>query len=548
MDSNNPAASTTAAQPAQPDVNTALGKVAGKTASSQSKLATLLKVHRKLAIVLLLPVIAWCLSGLTHPLVAHFFTTEAARTAQPLTPLPAFSEANALSPQRAVSISGFETIDNIQIVSLGDRFFYQLGQRFQTPAATQAISEWREAAPWPFWQFSYVPLDYHPANNTKIAVNASNVDNNRLSDMHHHQYAESLARFYAGDDDSPIASITTLSEYDAFYTSINRRLPVERVIFDRGDGLTVYIDPLTGELAAVSDQKRDVLLWIFRNLHTWDFLAERHHPVRVAVLQTLIALTLIMGISGLVLYTVMYKKLYRNGKGRGGNARVHRLMGIVIALPLIGFATSGLHVVSSKYTPEHHFAYQPDLGFTTDELTLNPLAATNTMDAYQISLARLNGEPHWQLLTHSDDGKTIQYLTMQGDVVEGGDTQYATQIANNVSGLPTDAIKGTQVRHAFGRDYPQVMKRLPVNRIAYGDNNGTRVFVETRTGLVAGMGTQADGLRSLHFMMLHKYRFLNGLGTTNRDLVMTALVLGIVGVCLLGLSMLVRRKFRRGAV
>ncbi|CAA0092766.1 Uncharacterised protein [BD1-7 clade bacterium] len=112
--------------------------------------------------------------------------------------------------------------------------------------------------------------------------------------------------------------------------------------------------------------------------------------------------------------------------------------------------------------------------------------------------------------------------------------------------LPTDAIENTQVHHAFGRDYPQVMKRLPVTRLAFNDNNGTRVFVETRTGLVAGMGTQAHGLHSLHFMMLHKYRFLNGLGTTNRDLVITALVLGIVGVCLLGLSMLIRRRVRRG--
>ncbi|MEH6358051.1 MAG: PepSY domain-containing protein [Pseudomonadales bacterium] len=487
-------------------------------------IAFLYRWHRRLGIFLTLPILLWCLSGLAHPLMAHVATTEAARQALP-TSTPTIADGYVPIQQLLLS-HNIAQVDQLRLVTFNEQTWYQIQIRQPAPE----ISQYQEARPWP-----WLTMRYFSVQTGEELMNGD------------HQYAQWLARYFADIPDAPITQVEKLTSFDTYYAPINRLLPAYRVSFDRPDKLKVVVDTTSSRLATVSDRYRNALMWTFRTLHTWDWLGERHDPIRITVLAVLIALIFILGVCGLILYGGFVKRVKTKALKLKNMNAWHRTIGVFISLSMLGFASSGLHQLWGNYQANEFFAFTPPAAFTTAELAVNPIPQLAQRNSTNISLARLSDGVYWQYHDVTEQGKNLNYQSsISGHWLKDGDRQYAMSLAALASGVAIEKIAKTEVRQHFGRDYPGILKRLPVHKVVFKQEGLLAYYIETQTGLVANRVTGPELAKTLHFMFLHKYRFLNkvGFSVIARDLIMSVIVILIMTTACMG-SLLYLRK-RRG--
>lgn len=477
--------------------------------------AWLFRWHRRLAFVAVIPLLLWASSGLLHPLLSHVLTTQAARTELPATgpSLP----AHYLTPAQLLNQHAVERFDNLRLVNLGGILYYQLIQRL--PAEP---SSYLEAGPGP------------------LLLRYFRVDDGRELENGDALYALALARHYAGDDFAAVRDIQTLTHFAPDYGSINRLLPVQQVSLARSDDLQLFIHTASSRLAAVSDHSRSLALKVFQFVHQWGWLGPAHAPWRVVAIGFFAGAIALLGIAGLLLYSLLWPRKRRH------NARWHRRMGLLVSLSLLGFSTSGLHQVTGDWHPEAFRGWRASAGFKPGEIGTDPLPQLQTLGARELSLARFEGRAYWQLGYIDEQGVHWQYLPASGDPNPApSDAEYATFLARQACGASCEWVAQEERRH-FGHDYPEVMKRLPVHKVTLTDANGAvSYFIETGSGEIAHRARPDERFRAMHFMLMHKYSFLNGLGLVGRDLIVTALALGILATAGLGLILVLRRS--RGA-
>jgi hypothetical protein len=95
----------------------------------------------------------------------------------------------------------------------------------------------------------------------------------------------------------------------------------------------------------------------------------------------------------------------------------------------------------------------------------------------------------------------------------------------------------------FGDGYGFINKRLPVWRV---DAPNGPVFVDIREGLIAAapQETWLTRLEGWTFDNLHKWEFLNPLGRRNRDYATMTATAIVVFTSLIGVALLLRRRYR----
>jgi len=478
--------------------------------------------HRRLGIFLALPILLWCISGLTHPLMTHVATTDAARQSL-LSGTPHITGSYA-PIQRVLRTHNIQQADQIRLVTFNGQSWYQVQNREPAPDTPR----YQEAAPWPWVSVRYFSVE----------TGAELVGGDSL-------YARWLARYFAGMQDTPVAHQEKLTAFDAYYPSINRLLPAHRIRFDRADNLEVVVDTTSSRLAAVSDRSRNALMWAFRTFHTWDWLGERHSPLRVSVLAVLITATFTLGLFGLILYGCLVKRLKTKTLKLQNMNAWHRTTGVVISLSMLGFASSGLHQLWGNYQANDFFAFKAPASFSPKELVIDPIPQLRQNNAINISLARLPEGVFWQFHEITEQGKTLSYQSSQsGHWLKDGDSQYANYLASLASEKSTDLVVKTEPRQRFSRDYPEILRRLPVQKVTFKHEGLFAYYIETQTGLVANHITGPELAKTLHFLMLHKYRFLDkqGFSVLERDLIMSFLVLLIIGTTGMGGIIYIRKR------
>ena len=480
--------------------------------------------HRKLAWVLLIPVTLWLVSGLTHPLMSNVFVAPAQQQVllERDIELPAegYVSLSALMHQH-----GLGTIDQARIIYIDNIAYYQLQQRSSEYASFKTTPS-EDSQPNP-----HVDVRYFALTNGQELLEGDTV------------YAQELARHFLSDSDSLVEAIERLDSFSTQYQSINRLLPVYRLRFAREDKADIYVDTLQSRLATSNTQGRRILNWVFRYLHTWAFMGEKHSLLRLIPVTLLIGTMLAMGFIGLFMYGLMWKRL---GKQRNSASkplrRWHRRVALLVSISFIGFASSGLHTIIMKYQKADEFAFQASMAIDADRLKIDPLSLLN-VGAQNFSLARIGDTVYFQLHRERDGEKHLRYVNAATGVVwQGGDAQYAEYLAKQASGL-ADEVKSVKPRKHFGHDYPVIFKRLPVQKVSFKRDDWLGYFIETQTGQVAGQSSKQGFFQAMHFQWLHKYHFLDKfMSRAQRDLVMTIIALLILSVVSMGGVLLFKRK------
>jgi hypothetical protein len=471
------------------------------------------KWHRILGLTALVPIICWTLSGLSHPFMSNWF--------RPYIPeesytLPVQSELKpVLSLQQVLNKNHIASFQNFGLIGLNGETYYQVLQKDSI-------------------------YNYYSASNGQILPNADK------------DYAIYLARYFTQDSVSKIKSISLQTTFDGQYQPINHLLPVWKVSFDRTDGMDIYVETGQSRLATFNNNTRKALLWVFEQLHTWDFMAQLFgDQFRLIFLTCLVAVMFLSLITGITIYGLMWNKFKALAQKRGRNHtdekrlvhRYHRQLGLIISfLMLMFFTSAGFHLLVKLHNNGSTEKQYEQLINTADLKADNLHLPMEDSVVKKQSMVKLFNQSYYQI---TDNQKNIRYFnTVDGSELMNGDAIYARYLADNYSqkggdfkGRRQPAVK--QIRQ-FTNEYGFINKRLPVQQVSYPGNDNW--YVETTTGKLAAHVAGIDRAEGLSFIFFHKFFWMTWAGKNVRDVVSMVAALSILIVALLGFAAFIKNQ------
>ena len=450
--------------------------------------------HRRLALLLLLPLLAFSLSGLLHPAM-RLLRPEPAKMFYP-------------APQWPDSLPAITADIHIQ-----------LPQQLSGLRPVKVGQEWLLQS----WQNRTRPAGFFNAETGQPILHANR------------DYAEQLARFFSGDPDSSIREISFITEFGDGYNKVNRLLPVWRVSFERDDQLQVYVDIRNDRLATLNDATRLQLMQWFSWLHSWSFMDES--DLRTALFIGMMAASALLGGAGIWLFIVLPISKRRNSPLR----KVHAVGGLLISLALLMFTLSGLVRSFEKTEPEIR-GLALDLQIAPQSLRQDFATLQQRFSGLNdIRLQQFQGRPAWQLMQPRKPDIWVD--SASGLVLADGEHRFATELAAQLLPQPS-ALTNSRRITSYKADpgYGFIDKRLPVTALDYGS---TTLYVDTKDRVISKLSSPLTQGYSWIFRYLHKWRFADGLGKNGRDAVISLFILLISAVSLLGLAIWWRRLRKR---
>jgi len=493
---------------------------------------TLYRWHRRIGLAVFIAIIAWALSGLSHPIMSRINPRPVAM--HPPVSTGAIADLSPLSA--ALLANGIAELAQAQLLNIDGDSFYRVE---------------------------------HGDSTTYI-----NARSGLRADLNDRTYAESLARYYLGDELSNIASIELITAFDEDYLYINRFLPVYKVTFDRPDNMRAYVEVSTGRLATLIDDRKAFFGWVFRQLHSWVFI-ENPWLRTIAMSAMLLAG---MGLS-LVGLWMAWRGRSKNSSGEdaGEQSQVvtteqnrasvwHRRLGIGFGVLMLTFCFSGLYHLLNKPIVAPSELPVPPSAFNAQNLSLDWSAVAQASAGSYFrrgNLVEVDGVAYLRLVLaapklaekaqqpavaehHSNkpmpQGGDLIYIHAQSSqLCANCERQHALNLAAYYGGSADGGPVKTSVEKItrFSSDYGFINKRMPVQAVHFAADGVSgaephTLFVETATGALAGRTRLSSQLEGWSFSTLHKWHFLDPFSKTLRDILLIVTTLAITLLCLLG--------------
>ena len=472
-------------------------------------LPLLFRWHRRLGILIALPVLAWALSGVLHPLMTRLNPQPEQMAAPLVAPLPNV----APTPNRALQRAGIEEVHTLRLVQVAARHYYQI-----IPAQAGA----------------------------PVYIDVETGALNQEGEMRH---ALELALHFSGRSADQILNLVKVTRFDDDYLWINRLLPVWRVDFTGADHLSIYVETAPARLAAMVDDTKRFNSALFNFLHKWEGLPQRWAVIALKV--TLLVLASTVAAGGLCLYGVLWKKDRLARRTQTKLQVWHRSLGLGISLCALLFAFSGAW----------HLLHEPTVVASQQEpLPAWPVAALGAETAADLfgadtgavlagcgeQVCRLAAPTLGMMQEHDHSGhkkpdSRFAFTAMQGSVAPDLN-EFAEAMARKALDVSPDIPAASiDTITAFEGEYGFLNKRLPVLKVTFASADHATVYWEPATGAIAAVLRDRDRYEGYSFGFLHKYHWLDAAGKNVRDAVMALAALLVATVTLLGCWMAWRR-------
>ena len=489
--------------------------------------------HRTIGIITVVPVIFWCLSGVMHPFMAHFFKPEIANERLEK---PTISPANIpLSIQTVLAKNNLKQIKNFRIVSFNKGHFYQV----------KTVDN--------------VLHYYNTANASELANGDA-------------KYAEYLSRYFLDDQKSKVVSSEVLTEFDSQYKYVNRYLPVYKLSFKRDDAMQVYVETSSSKLATFNPKSRQFFIWFFDVFHNWSFLdVITNNTIRVWIMILLLSFIVLSALSGIVIYGLFWKVFKKQVPTTEATTKLrfnHRKIGIAVAFVTLTFALSGAYHAFSKLKPNNlsSMVYEPTidvakLSLENNKLALDWSAFLNT------SIIQLKNDIYYQVILKGEEKqtKTVYINTENGTINKNAELKYVEFLAQHFSNKlnkkaaccdmqePEECESSSDISNAKlfktktlydfeKREYGFVNKRLPVVKLAYNNPEKATYYIEPTSSHLAAVITNSERFEGYSFAIFHKFLFMDWAGKGIRDLVTVIAAMGLLTVCILGLLLFLKNN------
>ncbi|MFT4093151.1 MAG: PepSY domain-containing protein [Niabella sp.] len=477
------------------------------------------KWHRKLSLIIAIPVLLWALSGILHPLMT---TIRPALTTQQYR-APAIDTAQIkISLQQCLLQNDIDSFVNVHIVHIAGQQYYQVAvnrdkelKYFSTLNGMQLNNGNQLYARY------LAKIFLEGEEQTHYALPATDESFDCCANTTMRVLTEKGAR---------VTSVKIINDFSGEYKEINRLLPVYKVLFARKDGIRVYVKTEGSRFAYAVDNKRAFFDKVFGWLHTWSWMdGLGRFKYLVMVIITLLAFVT----SGMGVYIFFKTKAKKSDKRIVKARRNHRYTALIASLFSLMFTFSGgYHALSDllqekeKDTPP--VAVLPARAIAPDFNKLSKLAGAPIQ---QLSVCRIGHKNYWQLLldTPSATGpadlmkarqvappELIYVDASDYTVLSNGENRYAKYLAAWYSKKDTAGVRDIKLVTQFNAEYGFINKRLPVWRVTYGGGN-EKYFVETTSGSLALHLTNGKKAEGYSFAFLHKHYFMDWAGKTVKD-------------------------------
>jgi len=486
--------------------------------------AVLYRWHRRIGLAVFVAIIAWAVSGLSHPVMSRI-------NPRPVAMHPPVSTAviDSLSPfSAALLANGIADFEQAQVFNINGESFYRV----------------------------------ESGDNTTY-INARSGQRAKLSDE---DYAQKLARHYLGDDTNKVVTVELITAFDEEYLFINRFLPVYKVTFDRPDNMRAYVEVSTGRLATLVDDRKALVAWIFRQLHSWVFIPNPW--LRTIAMSALLLAGMSLSLVGLLL--AWRGRLKNSGKQpqvQSPSSVWHRRLGIGFGVMMLTFSFSGLYHLLSKPVIAPPVIPAPQPSFSAQNVTLDWSAVAQASGSKCFSrgnLVEVDGLPYLRLAVaapkatgeavkpavaehHSNKpmsqhGALVYINALSSQPCANCERQHALNLARYYAGSLADDSADRQVEKItrFSSDYGFINKRMPVHAVRFdggpvaeGESQVT-LFIETATGALASRSSPSSKWEGWSFSYLHKWQFFDPFSKNLRDILLIVTNLAIALLCLLG--------------
>jgi hypothetical protein len=471
------------------------------------------KWHRILGLISLVPVIFWTISGLSHPFMSNWLRPFIPQ--EVFKPLTQQQMAPQLSLQQVMDKNHISRLRNFGLVSFDRGTFYQI----LNPDS------------------SYT---YYSAANGNLLTNGDKL------------YATYLARYFTQDSTSAIKSMVLQKSFDGTYQPINRLLPVWKVSFDRPDGMDIYVETSQSRLGTFNNNTRKAFLWIFRQFHNWEFLADAGgEKFRLCVLLVIITLMLTSLVSGVIVYGLFWNRFKQIQTKRKANEtedmrfvhRFHRQLGLIVSFVMLTFVVSGgfhlwvkLRNLTTDNQPFEQVIERTQLKQSNLQLGLPDSLIKRT------SLVSLQNKIYYQAQNTSKE--ILYYDALTGKQLMNGDITFATFLSNYYRGngrsKKAPQLISTEPIKQFTTEYGFINKRLPVIKVSYPNNEDW--YIETSSAKLATKVAGLDRTEGFSFIILHKYFGMTWAGKNIRDIVSMLAAAGVLVVSLFGFAAFIKNK------
>lgn len=378
------------------------------------------------------------------------------------------------------------------------------------------------------------------------------------------QQAIWLSRYYNNDNDD-IIKVEFITEFNDEYPWVNRLLPVYKITFDSSDNTVVYVYTETNALAAINNDWKDALQFVFRNFHTWSWLDA--FPILRIILMTFLLIALIAMAATGAMQLFLKKSTSKTPKHR----KNHRMVATIVFIPFVALLISGLFHLQHQQFGESHKGMRmsdslqlesnrhpiPSSAFDVADQAVNNVSLVEYQHKlfYRIGFSpKEYSEPtldHHAIVSSDSlqkreqrfDGVSPEKSSVYIDFADGRltdieDEMVATSVATEFLGRDQLQINKAELVTHFGPEYDFRNKRLPVWRISANNPEHQVVFVDPITSIVVDHLTPSSRIERWSFSMLHKWDFLVPfIGRQARDVLVVGLLTSLLLLAYLGISM-----------
>lgn len=342
-------------------------------------------------------------------------------------------------------------------------------------------------------------------------------------------------------------------EVDQWTLQQRRYAPLFKVSFADERGTVLYVSGLTGEVVQDTHRAERFWNWLGAVPHWLYFTPLRQDGAlwsQVVIWASLLGTFLTL--TGIYVGLRMYGRGRRRSPFRGV-ALWHHWTGLVFGLVTLTWVFSGLASMQPWGWLESEgpgeelqaLAGRPLAG--ADAAALVAALAARPQPGVVSAEAVTQGGKAWAILVRADGSRTRAALPDLAPAAPSG-TELAAMAARAKPGAPIVEQGLIHAGDSYYYGHHNDPAHFPVWRVIYGDPESTRLYLDPRTGELAGfVDVGSRGFRWWH-LALHR---LDLPGLRERplwDLVTLPLLAGVSLVCLLGAWMGVRRLRRRERV
>lgn len=477
--------------------------------------------HQWIGIVACIGMVLWGLSGASHPLMSRLQPVPK----QFMPPLVPVDMSQAVALPGLLKQQGITRFQHISLVQLDGQGYYRIAQAGAVRYFAMADGAERAGA------------------EQALAVN--------------------LANYYTGRNDSSMATVKPVTQFEPDYHPVNRLLPVWRVAYAGDEGLRAYVDTEQSRLATLVDDRRAFLTKVFQFGHNWSFL-QACSILQLGVTTLVLVLILASAVTGVVLY-IRQRKTAPFRLKRWSLQWWHREFGVWVSLVILLLASTGLFHLWMSDLQQHRPGMPTMHDSESSVLSDVAWAQVATGKVLKLDIYGRGSTLFWQIIPVAAEGLALPsasvaamhqhdhaghtqrqaaptlWLTRGLETASLTPTAYASAWLDVIAGKFSLNIQSVEWVTSFANEYGFVFKRLPVLKVQTEQTNNTRYYLEPATGELAATINDTDGLEGFVFAYLHKWSF-QSVSKDVRDFlaVMAALAVSLTG--LLGAYLFAKKR------